>query len=180
MEVTKSEWLPKYGNYTILLKETMGKGYYPVFVDELEAELVKALNNQKSLLPYKATRLLPLLLRKTKIEVLKIEIFKNFFGNVFAKVVFSNQKKTKKLTCDLGVAIELALRFDVPIFIEKPLLFESQPAGQNPRYLLNELESLKSNLQKAIEMEEYEKAAKLRDTILKLEKESKIKSAPKN
>ncbi|MCH8021768.1 bifunctional nuclease family protein [candidate division KSB1 bacterium] len=178
VEVTKSEWVHKYGNYTILLKQAEGEGYYPVFVDELEAKLVRALNNQKSLLPYKATRLLPLLLEKAKVEMIRSEIFKNFFGDVFAKVVFRNQKKTKKLTCDLGVAIELALRCNVPIFIEKSLLLDPESADQNPRHLLNELESLKKDLQQAVELEKYEEAARIRDKIFKIEKnrENKIHS----
>jgi len=176
VEVTKSEWVHKYGNYTILLKQAGGEGYYPVFVDELEAKLVRALNNQKLLLPYKATRWLPFLLEKAKIEMIKVEIFKPLFGDVSAKVVFRNRKVIKRLTCNTGVAIESALRCDVPIFIEKSLLFEPESAIQKPHYPRNELDSLQRDLQKAIDSEEYEEAARLRDKILKLEenRENKI------
>ena len=177
VEVSKAEWLPRYGNYTILLKETVGGRYYPVFVDELEAKLVRALNNQKLLLPYKATRWLPFLLEKAKIEMIKVEIFKPLFGDVSAKVVFRNRKVIKKLTCNTGVAIESAIRCDVPIFIEKSLLFEPESAIQKQHYPSNELDSLKMDLEKVIELEEYEEAARLRDKIFKLEKnrENKVK-----
>lgn len=178
VEVSKAEWLPRYGNYTILLKETVGGRYYPVFVDELEAQLVKALNIQQESLPYKSTRVLPFLLDKVKVKMIKSKIFKNFFGDVLAKVVFGNQKKVKMLACNSGVAIELALRCGVPIFIQESLLIEPESAVQDPHYRLNKLESLKRDLQKAVESEKYEEAVGIRDKIFKLEKnkENKIHS----
>ena len=168
MQVSKVEWSSGHGSYVVILTELEGERSYPLFVDELEAQLSEILNNQKALLPYKSIRLLRLLLTKAKIEKTKIEILKQF-GDISAKVFFSDHKKPRKMIFTPGVAIEVALRFDVLILIQESLLADLQSSKQDQRSPVDQLVYLEKKLRKAVGLEDYETAAKIRDLIFKLQ-----------
>jgi bifunctional DNase/RNase len=79
-------------------------------------------------------------------------------------------------------AIALAVRLGTPIFIDDLVMEQAayipdekeQEESQNFIFniLDNEIDKLKAELQKAVESEDYEKAAKLRDKIKQLESKS--------
>ena len=89
-----------------------------------------------------------------------------------------NNKDSEPLFIDArpSDSIAIAIRLDVPILISTELLNE---AGVEKSYLgkknikkinkSSSLKSLKVKLKLAIDEEEYEKAAKIRDTINRLE-----------
>jgi len=97
-------------------------------------------------------------------------------GTFFATLSFDGQDVDARPSD----AIALAVRFGVPIFVAEKVMKEaafmpdnedvesSQPTAEGH---LTRLEALKAQLNEAVEREEYERAAQLRDEIKKLEQQ---------
>lgn len=170
VRVSKVEWSPTYGSDTIVLKEMTGRRYCSLVIKEWEAQAIGILLDQRSQEPYKTAWLLSYLLEDSHIKILRVEIKKTMLGEIVADIIYCTQSKTKSITHSIGEAIELALRCRVSIMIKESLLNALVPAEASAGRRRDELEALKARLQKAVESEQYEKAAALRDRILKIEK----------
>jgi bifunctional DNase/RNase len=168
-KVTQAEWSPNLGSYVVLLHEVGGDRSFPLFVKEFEAHLINSVHHAVSDIPYGTVYNFYYVLEKLGVRILKVNIVRSVFLDVIGKVFLKERNKTRVYTCSPGGAIELALRCAAPIYVQDRLLvgdseeIESQLAGE-------ELERLKAELQKAIDFEEYEEAAKLRDKIQHMEK----------
>lgn len=103
-------------------------------------------------------------------------------GTFFAQIHYKNNGENIELDARPSDAIALAIRFNAPIYVHKNVLDEAgieteetTPGSQKPKTEEREqskemtrLEEIEQELQTAIETENYEKAAKLRDQIKKL------------
>jgi len=102
----------------------------------------------------------------TKVVICNIEE-NTYFANIGLKI--NNQEK--EIDSRPSDAIALALRVNVPIYITEEVLSKSSTEKitiENEKEL--KLTELRGKMQQAIEKENYEEAAKLRDQIRSLEK----------
>ncbi len=168
VEVYKSEWMAKYGSYAILLREIGGERTYPIFVDELDAQMVSLLEEQKCFLPYTSSRVLHDLLDRVDVSICRVDIFRQFLGDVLAKISFHHKGKLTKMICQPAPALELALRCNLEIRVQDCLMYGDTASHQSNDK--QELAALKDALIQAIKSEAYEDAARLRDQISRMEK----------
>ncbi|MCG8604386.1 DUF151 domain-containing protein [bacterium] len=166
--VSQAEWSQHLGSYIVLLHEIGGDRSFPLFVKELEARLINSVHQAISDLPYGTVYSFYYVLEKLGVRILKVKILRSVFLDILGKVFLKERNKTRVYTCSPGGAIELALRCAAPIYVQDSLLIGNAEATGSS--LENEkLEQLKAELQKAIDFEEYEEAAKLRDKIQHME-----------
>jgi bifunctional DNase/RNase len=175
VHVWKVEWCPTYAKHVVVLKELEGQRLIPIIVEEWEAQTIEVLLNQKSQQPYKTARLFSYLIENLNAKIVRVEIHKRFHGEILAKVIYCNQDETFTISHSPGEAIELAMRCRAPLMIPEALLFAFESKNQQSEQRTEHLKQLKEKLEKAIAVENYEEAAKLRDEILELEKRMKIK-----
>ncbi|MFA6364863.1 MAG: bifunctional nuclease domain-containing protein [Candidatus Paceibacterota bacterium] len=92
-------------------------------------------------------------------------------GDILSASILTNRGKIRARPSD---AIFLALYFQVPMFASEKILVEDpdsladEKEDTSPGETLSPLERLQKDLKNAIEKEEYEKAAALRDEIKKI------------
>ena len=120
------------------------------------------------------------------------EVFVNDLreGTFFAKVIIGSELTEFEVDARPSDAIAVAIRFNAPIYVSEKVLNEAgivadqnetteEPKIKEPTYATelpesntglgeNKLDQLKTNLDKAIADEDYEKAARIRDEINQL------------
>ncbi len=161
------------GAYALILKESKGTRRLPIIIGAFEAQSI-ALEIEG----IKPPRPLTHDLMKTIIHTLEsslIEIIINDLreGTFYALLRLERQEVDARPSD----AIALAVRFGVPIFVAEHVMDEAgffpeeDEESQEPKkeQSLTKVEALKAQLQEAIEREDYEKAAVLRDEIKKVE-----------
>ena len=113
-------------------------------------------------------------------------------GTFFAKLILAQNRSELEMDARPSDAIALALRADCPIFVDEKVMNEAGRVFEENRdgliekpvpggtsgstsVSLTPIEALEKDLQKAVDEERYEDAAKLRDRIKHL-KESHTKN----
>lgn len=103
-------------------------------------------------------------------------------GTFYAQIIYNRNGEQLELDARPSDAIALAIRFDASIYVAEGILEEagivSESEGgegelsslqeEKPASEMTKLEKLENELQTAIDTENYEKAARLRDEIKKL------------
>ncbi len=176
------------GAYALILGEVKGKRRLPIIIGGFEAQAI-AVELEKM----KPTRPLTHDLFKsfadTYLIQLKEVIIDQFKQGVFhAKLICVQNKVESNIDSRTSDAVALAIRFKCPIFTYESIMVEAgmlidenaAPADETAKtadispeqhfeqYTLSELEEM---LQKAVDQEEYEKASKIRDEIVKRQEE---------
>ena len=171
------------GAYAILLKEMHGSRRLPIIIGAFEAQAI-ALEIEGIKPPRPLTHdLLKSFLDNvgaTITEVLIDELRENTF---YAKIILEMSTLTNEIDARPSDAIALAVRAQSPIFVAESVMdaaafipseetnkvtkrtSENEPL---PNTKEAKIAALQTKLREAIESEEYERAAKLRDDIQKL------------
>jgi bifunctional DNase/RNase len=167
------------GAYALILKEVGGNRRLPIIIGAFEAQSI-ALEMEGIKPPRPLTHdLIKNILETLGSELVEIIISELKDGTFYAKLGFDSQE----IDARPSDAIALAVRFGAPIFVadnvmdEASFLPEEEPEGgatsdalpKQKEGKLSHLEALRTQLKEAIEHEDYEKAAKLRDEIRRLE-----------
>jgi uncharacterized protein len=172
------------GAYAILLKEINGNRRLPIIIGAFEAQAI-ALEIEGIKPPRPLTHdLLKIFidnLGATIIEVIIDELKENTF---FAKIIIEVSALTNEIDSRPSDAIALAVRAQSPIFVAESVMEaagfipadESDKEGIPEKFADENLPSskeariaaLQDKLREALESEEYERAAKIRDDIKKL------------
>ena len=173
------------GAYAILLKETNGNRRLPIIIGAFEAQAI-ALEIEGIKPPRPLTHdLLKQItdnLGATIIEVVIDELRENTF---YAKIIFEVSALTNEIDARPSDAIALAVRAQAPIFVAESVMevaaFVPSEEGEKeeeadtekkkekvPNTKEAKLAVLQNKLREAIDAEEYERAAKIRDDIQKL------------
>ncbi len=173
------------GAYAILLKEADGNRRLPIIIGAFEAQAI-ALEIEGIKPPRPLTH--DLLKRLTDnlgarvAEVIVDELRENTF---FAKIILEVSGLTQEIDARPSDAIALAVRADAPIFVAEAVMeaaafipseeaedefkeSKHAPKGKQPMTKEAKLAALQDKLREAIESEEYERAAKIRDDIKRL------------
>ena len=173
------------GAYAILLKETEGSRRLPIIIGAFEAQAI-ALEMEGIKPPRPLTHdLLKTLvdnLGASVVEILVSELKENTF---YAKIILEASGLTNEIDARPSDAIALAVRTYAPIFVNESVMsaaaFIPSEETDLPRFETGDLESdkrplskeaqlaaLQDKLREALESEEFERAAKLRDDIKRL------------
>lgn len=170
------------GAYALILTEKDGGRRLPIIIGTFEAQAI-ALELESIKPPRPMTHdLLKNIIMSFDSAVDFVLINELSEGTFFAKLVFSNGDEKIKIDARPSDAIAVAIRFGASIFVNKSVLDEAgiesedekgekgtaQAVKSSETNELSGIEKLEQELQMAIETENYEKAAKLRDQIKRL------------
>jgi bifunctional DNase/RNase len=175
------------GAYAILLKEVNGFRRLPIIIGAFEAQAIALeIEGIKPPRPLTHDLLKQVIdnLGATVMEVLIDELKENTF---YAKIILEVSTLTNEIDSRPSDAIALAVRAQVPIYVAESVMkvaafipseeTEKEPLAAEdfekyekplPKSKEAQIAALQNKLREAIESEEYERAAKLRDDIQKL------------
>lgn len=169
------------GAYALILNEVEGNRRLPIIIGTFEAQAI-ALELEHIKPPRPMTHdLLKNMIQNFGASVNQVFINDLSEGTFFAKIIYENNGEKMEQDARPSDAIALAVRFNASIYVAGEILDEAgivsegeqgeelQAASeaQEPKEM-SKLEKLESELQTAIDTENYEKAARLRDEIQKL------------
>jgi len=189
VEVKRISYYPPSKGYAVLLVEKDGGRSLPIIVGSAEAQAI-ALYLEGVNMPRPMTHdILASVVDNLEGEISKVLIARISDGTFYAEIEVSNPH-TGEMVIDArpSDAIAIALRTLAPIYISDEVMEVAAIDGFNDESeapntltsdeLYNEiseetiLDNLNEALEKAVSEEEYEMAARLRDRIKQLEKQS--------
>jgi len=166
----------------VLLKAENDPRSLPIFIGGAEAQAIhmKLANIQ---IPRPLTHdLFKNVLDLLECRLMKVEVSELKEGTFYAVIHFERDGIRMKIDSRPSDAIALALRCSAPIFVAEAVMDEAgqifeelieqkeDSAKQEKRVKLSTIDKLKQDLERAIEEERFEDAARIRDEIKKLEK----------
>lgn len=171
------------GAYALILNEIDGNRRLPIIIGTFEAQAI-ALELEHIKPPRPMTHdLLKNMVQKFGANVNQVFINDLSEGTFFAKILYESNGQDLEQDARPSDAIALAVRFNASIYVAEEILEEagivseteeeSEIASSSPERTeqpkeMSTLEKLQDELQTAIDTENYEKAARLRDEIQKL------------
>lgn len=174
------------GAYAILLKEIEGSRRLPIIIGAFEAQAI-ALEIEGIKPPRPLTHdLLKQIIDNLGGSVLEVIISELRENTFYAKIILDVSGLTNEIDARPSDAIALSVRTQTPIFVAESVLeiagfvptddSEKGPSIKSdvsdeqpvPKSKEAKIASLQNKLREALESEEYERAAKIRDDIKKL------------
>jgi len=173
------------GAYAILLKEIEGTRRLPIIIGAFEAQAI-ALEMEGIKPPRPLTHdLLKTLVDNLGANVVEIVVSELKENTFYAKIILEASGLTNEIDARPSDAIALAVRTYAPIFVNELVMnaaafipsdetdipgFETSDLENDKRPMSKEaqLAALQDKLREALESEEFERAAKLRDDIKRL------------
>jgi len=176
VNVQKISYHPSSRSYAVILKTHDDDLVLPILVGSFEAQSI-ALALEAVATPRPLTHdLICEIIKGIDAELISVNISQLNDGVFYAKLKLKSPDfGTKSIDARPSDAISIALRLNTQIYVspeilkeagieQEDIISENQPII--PKYTIEDLEL---KLKKAVEKEEYEKAAKLRDKIKDLE-----------
>ncbi len=179
------------GSFALVLGETEGKRRLPIIIGMFEAQAIAI--EIENIIPNRPMThdLFKTFAEVFKFNIVEIVISDLNEGVFYAKIVCENDEGTYEIDSRPSDAIAIGLRFNAPIYTYEKILNEAgiefseseekqtrppspaeKPGGAPPeekpfkeRLKDYSVEKLKKMLEEAIEKEDYETAAKIRDEI---------------
>jgi uncharacterized protein len=175
------------GAYALVLGEVNGNRRLPIIIGAFEAQAI-ALELEKIQPPRPMTHdLLRDAMEAVGAEVLDVVIDELREGTFFAKIRYVHDGEEGQLDSRPSDAIALAVRVDAPVYVAPSVLDEAgipteeegvSSLAAHPEVVEEEsavpvtrVEKMQQALDKAIQDEDYERAAQLRDEIARLKGE---------
>lgn len=169
------------GAYALVLGEINGNRRLPIIIGAFEAQAI-ALELEKIQPPRPMTHdLLRDAFNDMGGEVLDVVIDELREGTFFAKIRYVHDGEEGQLDSRPSDAVALAVRVDAPIYVAPPVLEEAgiptddesvstltNATAPEEEASLTRVERMEQQLDKAIQEEDYEKAARLRDEIAQI------------
>lgn len=175
------------GSYIVVLSEMKGKRKLPLIVKPVDAQQI-ALKIEGIKSPRPLTHdLFKSLTDSFEIDIQEVYIYSVLEGIFYAKIIATNGLDEVEIECAVGDGISLSLVYDCPIYVSKSVLdsagisinddgtsmeeddseLEEDGEKEVKHVSVDDLEKL---MQGALENEEYEIAAEIRDRIQSLKK----------
>lgn len=193
VEVVKIAFYPPSKGYAVLLKEVGGEKQLPVIVGAFEAQAIAlALEGMK--MPRPMTHdLISNILEDIGADIKEVIITDLIDGTFYAKIAMDfNEYDSRDVDSRPSDAIAIALRVGAPVYVSEGVMSEAGVVAEDLEGVTEESESLSEEtslsspaestgdslvelqeaLKKAIDAEDYEKAARLRDKIQKIEEQN--------
>ena len=179
------------GAYTLILKETEGDRRLPIIIGQFEAQAI-ALELEGIKPPRPLTHdLVKNVLESLGTNLADVIISELREGTFFARLNVEGNSSNHEIDARPSDAIAIAIRFGVPIYVAEAVMEEAsglpeaeegdqgsesvpksekQKKGRSPAFTKeSKMEQLQKELTDAISREDYERAAKLRDEIRRLQ-----------
>lgn len=160
--------------FVVLLKGVADKRTLPILIGAPEAQAI-AMVLEKVQAPRPLTHdLLKNILNDLGCRLTRIEVVDLKDSTFFARLIIEANGEERAVDARPSDAIALSLRCGAPIYVAAPVMesagvvFPDETTAEARDSKADRLESLKKQIEKAIEDERYEDAAKLRDEIKKL------------
>lgn len=166
------------GAYAMVLGEVNGSRQLPVIIGSAEAQSMMI--EMRGIIPPRPLThtLFASILKALGVNLLRVLIYKVDNGVFYSYLYMKAEETILRIDARTSDAVALALRMNAPIFIYDDIL-EAECLKTEHGITINEdrdtdtdntepqktLEQLKVALQKAIDEEDYERAAQLRDII---------------
>ena len=175
VNVDKISYHPSSRSYAVLLKEENSEKVLPILVGSFEAQSI-ALALEVVETPRPLTHdLICEMIKKIDAKLISVNISRLNDGVFYAKLKIKGLKfGIKQIDSRPSDAISIALRLKAQIYVSPEVIEEagvkqediSEESSIAPKYSVEDLEI---KLKKAVEKEEYEKAAKIRDKLKELD-----------
>lgn len=168
------------GAYAMVLGEVDGDRQLPVIIGASEAQTMMI--EIKGIVPPRPLthNLFASVLEVLGVKLLRVLIYKADNGVFYSYLYMKAEETVLRIDARTSDAVALALRMNAPIFIYEEILEAerlktgkditddyTKDSDKNHPTQENTLEQLKAALQKAVDEENYERAAQLRDQINK-------------
>ena len=168
------------GGFAVFLQDMDDKRCLPIIVGSAEAQSISMMLNPEPPPRPMTHDTFKFIIDSLRGEMIRVVITKMEENTFFADIYFNNADgDTFQLDARPSDSIAIALKNSIPIFVAEELMNKASivlpdeilSAGQQVKPVKSEkpIDFLKSELEKAIENEDYETAAKLRDEIKKVE-----------
>ncbi len=167
------------GAYALVLREVDGVRRLPIIIGAYEAQAI-ALELENIQPPRPMTHdLLSQFMSAVEIDVLDIIIHTLKEGTFYAKIRYLHDGQEKYMDARPSDAVAVAVRVNVDIYVSPSVLEEAgiptEDEGtlevKESRPRLSPVEQMEQQLSRAIEEENYEEAARLRDALLQMKRE---------
>ena len=177
VKVEKISYHPSSRSYAVILKDEVSNLFLPILVGSFEAQSI-ALALEVVDTPRPLTHdLICDLITKVEAKLCAVNISQLSDGVFFASLkIKSKSFGTKNIDARPSDAISIALRLSTQIYVTPDIIKEagvrkSEIVSDNKQTILPKysIQDLETKLKKAVDEEEYEKAAKIRDKIKDLE-----------
>lgn len=182
-------------SFAVVLGEIGGTRRLPIVIGGFEAQAIAvALDNMRPSRPL-THDLMKTICDTFSVELDHVFISKLQDGIFFSTLIFTNKEDTYEIDSRTSDALALAVRFDCPIFVAEHIIDEAgvnteeddilrpteqekvaqqqfshvdtTPPSAASNFTSMTTEDLKNELQQALENEDYERAARLRDELNK-------------
>lgn len=167
---------PPYQGFLLILREIQGIRWLPIFIGQPEAQSISILLKKAKTIRPLTFDLIGSLVTAAGLAIESITVTDLREETFFAEVdVVTDRGDRGKIDARPSDAVALALKAHARIYIEEKVLVE---AGKNEEITLaefdaqDEIRQLNKDLQVAVDKEAYEEAAKIRDQIRELERET--------
>jgi len=176
------------GAYALVLGEIEGNRRLPIIIGAFEAQAI-ALELEKIQPPRPMTHdLLRDTFGELDVDVTEVVIDELREGTFFAKIRYQHNGDEHQLDSRPSDAVALAVRVDAPIYVAPAVLDEAGIVAEDESDISSiteqaeeassgsgeegtQLEQMQQQLEEAVEEENYERAAELRDEIERLKQE---------
>jgi bifunctional DNase/RNase len=161
----------------VILKEVKGKRTLPIIIGEYEAQSI-ALGLEKIKPPRPITHDLAISMLESLTADIERIVVTELKNNTYYAIIYIRRKsKIYEVDSRPSDAIALAVRKNIPIFVTEEVMDKGSYTPEEIQEVQDvkiekqedKLERLRTELQEAVEKEEYERAAKIRDEIKRLE-----------
>jgi len=161
---------PTTNQFLMLLIDDVGRRLLPIVIGQWEAQSI-AWNMQGVEMQRPLTHdLFKAILNSADMEVSRILINDLKENTFYAKIALKDNGGTIDIDSRPSDAVAIALRMKAPIFVSAQVIDKaSVKIDDESQFQISEISLLKEQLERAIENEDYEHAAILRDKISELE-----------
>ncbi len=162
----------------VLIRPMGSESAVPIFMGQLEAQsILIGMGNVP--MPRPLTHdLFISLFKHLNTSILRAEIHSLINGTFFARLILKNGDSEITIDCRPSDALGLSVRKKCTLYIDEAIVDEAgiplnsiteKSSETNTELTKNEISLLKLELEKVLEVEDYEEAARIRDRIKKLE-----------
>ncbi len=177
---------PYNQGFVALLMDNTSQEWLPIYIGSFEAQAI-AMELDEVNAPRPMTHdLIASVIGDLKVNVKKVIITDLRDGTFFANIILEPEGSEKELVIDArpSDSIAVALRVNADIYVEEEVMEEAAIPAQveeEETEKQKKLKILQQRLQRAVEEEEFEEAAELRDEIQELKEEiNTIEEHPEN
>lgn len=175
VEVTGISMSPPYNGYVVILKEKDGEQWLPIFIGSNEATTISLLLQGLKYVRPLTYDLFHNLLTAADATVSRVEVTDLKENTFYATVYLDTPNGRKEVDARPSDAIALALKMEADLFVAPHVFTEAGMRGEiaqaesNAPTREDKLTELNQRLKTAVEQENYEEAARIRDEITNLQ-----------